>query len=74
MTKIGIDNLVVARVLSEDDDFMTVEIIKNEERKLTLDPETPDQFYTMLFIKQDDDPDAEVEDGVSSVVVYKPWD
>lgn len=55
--------LCVGRVLFEDDDFMGLEIIKNEERKLKV--ETGDRFFTLIFLKRDPDGSAEV---------WKPWD
>lgn len=39
--------VVLARVLHEDDDLMTVEIIKNEQRQLRI--EDGDRFFTMVF-------------------------
>lgn len=57
-------DIIVARVLHEDNAFMTLEVVKDETRELTLNPEKPDRFLTLLFIKQ--------EDGAT--VVWKPWE
>lgn len=59
------DDLVVARVLSEDEQFMTVELSKDNEQRFTLDPDEPDRYYIMVFIKMKD------EDGPK---IWKPWE
>lgn len=40
-------DVVLARVLHQDDDLMTLEVIKNDARVLRL--EDGDQFVTILF-------------------------
>jgi hypothetical protein len=40
-------DIVLARVLNEDDDFMTLEVIKNDARELNL--ESGDTFFTIIF-------------------------
>jgi hypothetical protein len=62
--EIGGVDVVVARVLSEDDRFLTVEIAKNNDEKFTLDQEIPDQFHTMIFLKMVD----------GQAVAWKPWE
>jgi hypothetical protein len=62
MTEFTIHDLVVGRVVNEDDDFMLVEIAKDEHRKVNIDE--GDQFYTMAFIHQPDDGQMEI---------WKPW-
>jgi hypothetical protein len=62
--RVAIDNVCVGRVVSEDEDFMLLEVIKNEERKLQLDPETPDKFHMLMFVHQ-------TENGIE---VWKPWE
>lgn len=59
-----IEDLVVARVLNEDDTFVTLEICKDDNRKLQLDPDTPDQFFTMAFMKNTPD----------GMIIWKPWE
>lgn len=41
-------DLLVGRVLSEDKDFITIEIAKHDEDYFTLNKD--DQFYTLLFV------------------------
>jgi len=57
-------DLIVGRVVHEDEKFITIEIAKSNDTPYTLDPETPDRFYTLLFVKS--------EDG--SVRVWRPWE
>ena len=38
----------ISRVLHEDDELMTVEVVKNEQRELKL--EEGDKFLTLVFI------------------------
>jgi hypothetical protein len=54
-------DLCVGRVLHEDDDFMTIEVVKNEERPLNI--ESGDRYLTLLFVRQ--------VDGAGQV--WKPW-
>ena len=61
--KIQQSDMCLAKVLFEDEDFLTIEVIKNEQRELQLDPDGGDRFLTMLFIKRADD----------SYEVWKPW-
>lgn len=55
--QISSDMLAVGRLLSEDDDFMVIEVAKNDKVSFTLqqdeDGETVggDQFFTMLFCR-----------------------
>lgn len=62
--------LCVARVLNEDDDFLTLEVGKREDVKFTLQQNEAgetvggDQFLTLLFTR--------MEGG--GIVVWKPWE
>jgi hypothetical protein len=40
----------VGRVLHEDDDFLTIEVAKNEHRELRV--EEGDRFLTLMFVHQ----------------------
>lgn len=53
-----------ARVLSEDDDFMILEIGKHDGVSFTLDEDTPDRFYTLLFAKSD---------GMGGLRIWNPF-
>lgn len=64
MSRLSRDDLVVARVLAEDDRFLTVEIPKSQDETMTLNEETPDQFYVMAFVQPDDD----------ELAFEKPWE
>lgn len=44
---IGADQVVLARVLHEDESLMTLEVIKNEQKKLQL--LDGDRFLTLIF-------------------------
>lgn len=57
-------DLKVARVLFEDDDFVTLEIAKDEHRTLRI--EDGDRFFTLVFLKQNP------EDGTATV--WTPWE
>lgn len=61
------DDVVVGRVISEDDDFMVVEIGKHDGVKWTVEPLPGEQqmsFYTLLFCRfRDGQPTFE-----------KPWE
>lgn len=58
-------NLVVARVLAEDDRFMTVEIAKDNDEALTLNEDAPDEFHVMAFVQPD---------GGRELAFVKPWE
>jgi hypothetical protein len=68
--KIPRDQISVARVLSEDDDFLVLEVGKHDNVTFTLqkdeDGETigGDRFLTVLFIHHTDD----------GAEVWKPWE
>lgn len=55
-------DLVVGRVISQDEGFVLVEIAKDEQRKLSI--ESGDQFFTLAFIRMGDDGKPEF---------WKPW-
>ena len=58
-------NLVVGRVVNEDDDFMLIEIPKSDEHTFHLDDDVEqNRFYTMLF--------CSFKDGEPTFV--KPWE
>jgi hypothetical protein len=58
------DDVVVARVLFEDDDMMTLEIAKDPERVLQLDD--GDRFFTMIFVQ--------FNDPKTTAAFEKPWE
>lgn len=47
MKRIGADQVVVGRVLNEDDEFMILEVAKDENRELQI--REGDRFYTLIF-------------------------
>lgn len=51
MKKFTRDDLVVGRVVSEDDGFMLIEIMKREATD-TFTLQEGDQFYTLMFVRQ----------------------
>ena len=53
----------VARVLHEDDKFMTVEIVKDLETPLNV--EEGDQYYSIAFIKRT---------GLTTAKPWLPWE
>ena len=57
------DSINVARVLNEDDDFLTLEIAKHSNINMTLDPEIPDRFLFLMFVK--------IEEG--NALIWTPW-
>lgn len=64
------DDLLVARVLNEDNDFITLEVGKRNDVSFTLQRDENnevvggDQFYTLIFVRADG---GEPE-------VWKPWE
>lgn len=56
------EDIIVGRVISEDKDFMLIEIAKDENRQLTLEPN--DRFYTLVFVRMTDTGKPEF---------WKPW-
>lgn len=67
------DELSIARVLHESDDFITLEIAKTNDTSFTLNQDSEgnvvgdDIFYSIIFMKV-----HEEEDGV--LLMYKPWE
>lgn len=57
------DDLVVARVLSEDKDFMVLEVIKNDFKEVSISG--GDQFYILAFV---------TNVGGSRIEIGKPWE
>lgn len=68
--QISKDSILPARVLNEDDDFITLEVAKHDAVTFTLQRDENnqivggDRFYTILFIT--------VEDGQGRI--WKPWE
>lgn len=62
-------NLFVARVIGDrnDKDFITLELAKHDQVIFSLNPDVPDEFYTIVFVKKDD-----VRPGVG--VPYNPFE
>ncbi len=56
--------LRIGRVLHEDDDFLTIEVPKDDQRQLRV--EDGDKFLTFIFVKRDP------EDGAMGVWI--PWE
>jgi hypothetical protein len=61
-------DVLVGRVLNEDNDFMILEIGKHEDVTFTLNEgtENPDTFYMLIFVKQSDKQSQTLENWV-------PW-
>lgn len=57
-------DLRVGRILHEDDDLITIEVGKRDDVTYTLDPDTPDRFLTLLFVRN-------TPEGVR---VWTPWE
>lgn len=55
-------DILVARILSEDEDFLTIEIMKDENNTFTL--RDGDRFLTLMFVRQ--------EGG--DLKAFKPWE
>lgn len=53
----------VARVLHEDDEFMTLEVIKHNNHELTL--KTDDRFLSIAFVRSTGEGEAEI---------WLPWE
>lgn len=65
MASFSRDDLVVARVVNEDDDFLLLEIPKSDQHVFHLDDDKEgNRFHTMLF--------ASMRDGEPTFV--KPWE
>lgn len=65
MTSFGTDDVVPARVISEDDDFILLEVGKHEGVKFTLDENVENnRFETILF--------CSFKDGQPTF--RKPWE
>jgi hypothetical protein len=47
--KVRFSELRVGRVLHEDDDFVTLEVVKDEQRQLQV--EDGDRYLTLVFVK-----------------------
>lgn len=62
MNVVNREDLVVGRVVSEDEGFMLIEIMKREDTD-TFTLQEGDQFYTLMFVRQVDD----------RTEVWKPW-
>lgn len=54
----------VARVLHEDEAFMTVEISKDDSRELRI--EDGDRFFTLMFVRR--------KNGSKDMEAWTPWD
>jgi len=56
------DDLLRSRVVSEDKDFMHLEIAKREDVMFIHNPELPSVFHLLVFI------------DVKTAKPYKPWE
>ena len=63
------DNLFVARVIGDrnDPDFIHLEVGKHDQVSFTLNPDVPDVFYTLVFLKAP-------EDGSNVAKAWNPFD
>ncbi len=65
MASFSQDDVIVGRVVSEDDDFLLVEFPKSPDHKFHLDENREaNRFLTMLYVKMID----------GQPVFGKPWD
>lgn len=62
--KLKTSDLRVGRVISNDGNFVLLEVAKNDEATFTLDEEVPDNFLTLLFLRRDEDGDMSI---------WNPW-
>lgn len=64
--KVPISALQLARILTQDDDFIVLEICKDPERELNL--ENGDHFLSLVFLHQVTD-----EEGNKKMRFWIPW-
>lgn len=67
--KIHLSDLRVGRVVSEDSRTMLLEVVKDEDAPLTLDPDGTDRFLTLLFVRR-----GEGDDGAATAEIWTPWE
>lgn len=58
-------DVIVARVLSQDDKFMTLELAKSDKESFTL--QEGDQFLTLIFVTAEGLPKGHLR-------AWKPWE
>lgn len=58
------EHMCIGRVLHEDDALMTIEVVKDQTRKLRL--EDGDRFLTFIFVKQ--------VGGSTQAETWLPWE
>lgn len=56
------DYITIARVLSEDDKFLILEVPKDLKEKITLQED--DRFLTMMFVRKNGD----------KIIAWYPWE
>jgi hypothetical protein len=56
--------LRIGRVLHEDDDLVTLEVVKNEDRQLRV--EDGDRYLTLVFLRQ--------ERQGAAMTFWLPWE
>lgn len=61
--QIPLSELKIARVLHQDDSFITLEICKNEHRQLKI--EDGDEFLSLIFVRHDP--------SDNTMEVWTPW-
>jgi hypothetical protein len=66
MAEFSKKQMLVGRVLSDDEKQITLEIMKDDSTPYTLDPEGGDRFFTILFIHQ--------PEGKTEPEVWLPWE
>lgn len=64
MEHITLKEIMVARVVNEDDKFMLLEVMKDQKDTFTL--KEADQFLTFIFVRQGGD-------GSGGLEVWVPW-
>ena len=63
--KIPVDHVKLARVLHEDDDFITIEVVKKADTELDLTI-GPNRLVTLMFLQR-------TESQPTCLRTYLPW-
>lgn len=62
--KVSKDKLQVGRVVSEDDKFLLIEVLKDKNETFTL--QENDRFLTLMFVHK--------PEGRPGVEIWTPWE
>lgn len=66
------DQILAARLVKEDKDTVTLEINKHNKLTMSTDPEHPDTFYTILFVRRI--PGVKIgNSSPTDIEAWKPW-